>query len=71
MGISASAALRESQRVDHGDARTQARDQLTTASAISAWRGASSPITTVHTNTLAGSCSEYCPVRIKANKKRI
>jgi hypothetical protein len=30
-----------------------------TASAISAWRAASSPITTVQTNTSAVSCSEY------------
>jgi len=48
-----------------------ASDQLTTASAISAWRAASSPITTVQTNTSAVSCSEYCrhqrPGEQKAN----
>ena len=39
--------------------RERKRDQLTTASAISAWRAASSPITTVQTKHLAVSCSEY------------
>jgi hypothetical protein len=48
--------------------RERKRDQLTTASAISAWRGVSSPITTVHTNTLAGSCSEYCQCESRRTK---
>ena len=52
--------------------RERKRDQLTTASAISAWRAASSPITTVQTKHFGGQLQRIPPVQAQeANKKRI
>jgi hypothetical protein len=52
--------------------RERKRDQLTTASAISAWRAASSPITTVQTKHLGGQVRRIPPVPPgEANKMRM